>query len=103
LILIFILERMILIWPVLAGLQSIDAEKLQGGIYEFEYSIECPQCVQVRYSIDIYFTDPYVRWWAVIDHAIIIDFVNENAGSFINNPGLDKWGSVLLNGKAKRT
>lgn len=84
------------------GFTSMDAELLQPGIYNFEYNIEIPPMRSTRYSIDIYFTDPFTCWWAVLDHAIMVDLVNEKAGSFINNPGVDKWGSVLLIGEAKR-
>lgn len=84
------------------GFTSMDAELLQPGVYDFEYQIEIPPMRSSKYSIDIYFTDPFTRWWAVLDHAIVVDLVNEQAGSFINNPGVDKWGSVLLNGAAKK-
>ncbi len=84
------------------GFSDLEAEILQPGIYDFEYNIEVPPVRSSRYSIDIYFTNPFTRWWAVLDHAVVIDITNESAGSFINNPGVDKWGSVLLNGTASK-
>jgi lipopolysaccharide transport system ATP-binding protein len=72
---------------------------LAAGAYSFTYDIELPPLRTGMYQIDVVFTQPYTRWWAILENLIEMEVFNTESDTFLNNPNL-KWGKVLLNGKA---
>jgi len=71
---------------------------LNPGTYTFIYNIDLPPLRSGMYQIDVVFSQPYTRWWAILDNLIEMEVHNTQSDTFINNPNL-KWGKVLLNGK----
>ncbi|XZF13828.1 ABC transporter ATP-binding protein [Chitinophagaceae bacterium MMS25-I14] len=92
------LKKEDLIVASFGGFTCKEPKTLQPGTYDFSFRIQLPSIRSGKYKLDIYFTQPYARWWAVIDNAISVEVINDRAGGFINNPDL-KWGSILLNGE----
>jgi ABC-type polysaccharide/polyol phosphate transport system ATPase subunit len=68
------------------------------GRYLFNYSIEFPEVRSGKYKLDIYFTEPFVTWFANIENEIEIEFINENHNVFLNSTPFNWWGTVLLKG-----
>lgn len=68
------------------------------GTYQLNYSIELPQLRSGKYKLDLYFTEPFISWFAVTENIIDIEIVNSMHHTFLTNPNL-KWGSTLLKGK----
>lgn len=75
-----------------------DVQVFDPGTYQMHYSIELPQLRSGKYKLDLYFTEPFVSWFAVTENIIDIEMVNSTHHTFLTNPNL-KWGSTILRGK----
>jgi hypothetical protein len=74
-----------------------DTKKFKPGIYSFEYCIDFPDIKSGRYTMDLFFTEPFVSWFAMSQNAIELNIDNANHHIFLNTSRL-KWGYILLNG-----
>jgi lipopolysaccharide transport system ATP-binding protein len=77
--------------------RSYDKQVFDEGIYELSYQIELPDLRSGKYKLDLYFTEPFVSWYAISENIIDIEIINSTHHTFLTNHSL-KWGSVLLNG-----
>jgi lipopolysaccharide transport system ATP-binding protein len=71
------------------------------GEYRIEYNIRLPELRSGNYKLDLYFTEPFVSWFAVCENLINVDVVNSDHHTFLNNSNL-KWGSILAPGSYRR-
>jgi ABC-type polysaccharide/polyol phosphate transport system ATPase subunit len=76
-----------------------DTTVFERGVYQFEYAIQLPELRSGRYKLDLFFTEPFISWFAVIENAVTIDIINPKHHTFLNTSSL-KWGSILLQGNA---
>lgn len=70
------------------------------GKYRILYSIDLSDIKSGNYKMDLYFTEPFISWYAVIENGINLDVNNTSHHTFINTPTL-KWGSTILNGSCE--
>lgn len=71
------------------------------GQYRIEYDIRLPEMRSGNYKLDLYFTEPFVAWFAVCEGLISLNVVNSSHHTFLNTSTL-KWGSVLASGTYSR-
>lgn len=72
------------------------------GRYELDYTVELPTLRSGKYKLDLFFTEPFVSWFAVSENVIDMEIINSDHHTFLNTSTL-KWGSVLMDGKFSRT
>lgn len=84
-----------------ANFVNRDVMTFDPGIYRMEYHVELPPMRSGRYKMDLYFTEPFVSWFAVTESIIDIHIINDTHHTFLNNSTL-KWGTTLLNGSVSR-
>ncbi len=70
------------------------------GKYRLNYQIELPSLRSGKYKLDLYFTEPFISWFAVTENIIDVEIVNGSHHAFLSNSTL-KWGSALLQGTMK--
>jgi homopolymeric O-antigen transport system ATP-binding protein len=70
------------------------------GNYRLTYEIDISRIKTGNYTMDLFFTDPFVSWTAIIENSINLDIYNYDHHTFLNTPTL-KWGFVLLKGTCK--
>ena len=70
---------------------------LKAGDYEMNYEIDLPELKFGKYKIDLYFTEPYVSWMAVLLNSIHFEVINNELSTFLTRPTLN-WGRVILPG-----
>lgn len=68
------------------------------GRYLVRYVVALGALRSGRYGLDLFFTEPFISWFAVSENVIQIDVINSNHHTFLNTSSL-KWGGVLLNGE----
>lgn len=78
----------------------VETKAFDPGRYQFQYKILLPPLRSGRYKLDLYFTEPFISWFALSSDTIEIDVINSTHHTFLNNTSL-KWGSVLLSGSMK--
>jgi ABC-type polysaccharide/polyol phosphate transport system ATPase subunit len=71
----------------------------ESGTYTLNYEIQLPEIRSGNYVLDVYFTEPFVTWFANSLNDIEIEIVNEDHHLFLNSQPFHWWGTVLLNGK----
>ena len=69
------------------------------GTYTLDYEIQLPEIRSGNYVLDVYFTEPFVTWFANSLNDIEIDIVNEDHHLFLNSQPFHWWGTVLLTGR----
>jgi ABC-type polysaccharide/polyol phosphate transport system ATPase subunit len=74
-----------------------DVRVFDPGHYRLEYVMHLPALRSGRYTLDLYFTEPFTSWFARSENIIEVEVINSHHHTFLNNPSL-KWGSVLLPG-----
>lgn len=79
-----------------------EVDVFEPGVYQIEYIIDLPKLRSGKYKLDLFFTEPFTSWFAVSENIIDIDILNSDHHTFLNSSTL-KWGSVLVNGKYKRS
>jgi lipopolysaccharide transport system ATP-binding protein len=70
------------------------------GIYRISYDISLSEMKSGFYKLDLYFTEPFISWFALIENALNIEVINTHHHTFLNTPTL-KWGSTLLSGNCE--
>ncbi|MEX2231768.1 MAG: ABC transporter ATP-binding protein [Cyclobacteriaceae bacterium] len=65
--------------------------------YRIDYSIHLPELRSGKYKLDLFFTEPFISWFAVSENTIDMEVVNSHHHTFLNSTSL-KWGSVLATG-----
>jgi lipopolysaccharide transport system ATP-binding protein len=70
---------------------------LPKGRHRLVYELELPSMRSGQYQVDIYFTQPYARWWGVLQNVIDLEIHNTDEDPFLANPNL-RWGTVQLEG-----
>lgn len=70
------------------------------GKYLLNYVIDLPPLRSGKYKLDLYFTEPFVSWFAVTENIIDVEIVNTKHHSFLTSSSL-KWGSTLLDGEVR--
>jgi lipopolysaccharide transport system ATP-binding protein len=83
-----------------ANFVSNDPMTFEPGRYRFIVEMKLPPLRSGKYKLDLYFTDPFVSWFALSENIIEIEIINSNHHIFLNNPSL-KWGSILLDGSVR--
>jgi ABC-type polysaccharide/polyol phosphate transport system ATPase subunit len=68
------------------------------GRYLLTYEIQFPELRSGKYNLDLYFTVPFVSWFANTENDIEIEFVNDRHQVFLNTPAFNWWGSVIAEG-----
>lgn len=76
-------------------------EVFEARQYFIEYTVKLPALRSGKYKLDLYFTEPFVSWFAVLENTIELDVTNLQHHTFLNTPSL-KWGSVLATGAVTR-
>ena len=71
----------------------------EAGRYVFDYEVQLPEIRSGKYKLDIYFTEPFVTWFANSENDIQVEFINENHHVFLNSPPFNWWGSMILEGE----
>lgn len=79
------------------GFMQREIPVLEPGTYAFQYDIDLPLLKSGTYQVDISFTQPYTRWWAILENLVEIEIHNSESNTFINHPDL-RWGKVQLKG-----
>jgi ABC-type polysaccharide/polyol phosphate transport system ATPase subunit len=69
------------------------------GSYRMAYEIEFPDIRSGKYTLDIYFTEPFVTWFANSFNDVEIEFINDSHQVYLNGPSFNWWSPVLLSGK----
>ncbi len=72
----------------------------EAGKYLLNYAIDLPPLRSGKYKLDLYFTEPFVSWFAVTENIIDVEIVNTMHHAFLTSSSL-KWGSTLLDGEVK--
>lgn len=70
--------------------------------YHFNYKINLPELRSGRYKLDLFFTEPFVSWFAVSENMIDLEVINDRHHIFLNSTTL-KWGGVLATGDTTAT
>lgn len=79
-----------------------EVETFEAGRYIIDYKIDLPQLRSGRYKLDLFFTEPFVSWFAVSENAIELQVINGSHHTFLNASSL-KWGGVLMGGTFNKT
>jgi len=69
------------------------------GTYTLDYEIQLPEIRSGNYMLDVYFTEPFVTWFANSFNDIEVEIVNEDHHLFLNSQPFRWWGTVLLTGQ----
>ncbi len=69
------------------------------GTYSFNYSIQLPQLRTGIYTLDLYFTEPFVTWFANSLNRIELHIVNNKHHLFLNSQPFSWWGNLLMDGE----
>lgn len=80
-----------------ANFVSNEAGTFEPGMYEFAYEIQLPEMRSGKYGLDLFFTEPFVSWYCILENQIDLEIVNADHHTFLNNGNL-KWGTTLLQG-----
>ena len=80
-----------------ANFVQSDVKIFKTGVYSFQFRIQVPDFRSGRYTIDLFFTEPFTSWFAVSQNSIEMNIINSHHHTFLNSPNL-KWGSVLMQG-----
>lgn len=83
-----------------ANFVNNDCQIFEEGDYGISYSIQLPELRSGRYTLDLYFTEPFASWYAYTETSVSVEILNNEHHIFLNNSSL-KWGSVLLKGDMK--
>ena len=71
------------------------------GTYRMAYEIDLPDLKSGNYVLDVYFTEPFITWFANSFNDIEIEYINEGHEVFLNSPPFNWWSPVLLTGEMK--
>lgn len=74
-----------------------DAPIFEPGLYRFHYHLKLPDMLSGYYSMELYFTEPFIRRYAGSRNGIRFELVNGTHSPFLNVQGMT-WGKVLLKG-----
>jgi ABC-type polysaccharide/polyol phosphate transport system ATPase subunit len=80
-----------------ANFVTHDVKVYEPGTYEIKYEIALPALRSGKYKMDLYFTEPFLSWFAVSENVIDVEVIDSNHHTFLNRESI-KWGSVLLSG-----
>lgn len=75
-----------------------DVQIFEAREYRFDYRINLPELRSGSYKLDLFFTEPFISWFAVSENTIDVDVINDRHHTFLNSPTL-KWGGVLATGE----
>lgn len=78
-----------------------DVKMFDQNRYRLEYLIELPDFRSGKYTMDIFFTEPFVALFARSENDVQVDIINESHHVFLNTPNYNWWGSVLAEGQMK--
>jgi hypothetical protein len=92
------LKKEDIVFASYANFVSDDVKTFGPGTYQMSYSLELDNVKSGWYKLDLYFTDPFVSWFALSENIISLELVNKKHHTFLNSPTL-KWGSVMLAGR----
>lgn len=76
-----------------------DVTVFEEGRYLLNYDVEFPEIRSGKYTLDLYFTEPFVTWFANSENDIEVEFINEEHHVFLNTASFNWWGSIILKGK----
>jgi len=68
------------------------------GRYQLEYNINLPSLRSGKYKVDLFFTEPFISWFAVSESTIDMEIIDSDHHTFLNTSTL-KWGSILMDGE----
>ena len=68
------------------------------GRYILTYTILFPESRSGKYGLDLYFTEPFVTWFANSENDIQLEYTNKNHNAFLNSTPFSWWGNVILDG-----
>ncbi len=74
-----------------------DVHIFEAKAYRIEYNIQLPELRSGKYKLDLFFTEPFISWFAISENMIDVDIINSQHHTFLNTTTL-KWGSVLAEG-----
>lgn len=74
-----------------------DVTTFQVGNYRLNYRILLPDLRTGTYTLDFYFTDPFVCWTALIEDKVYLEIENSETHHHIDSATI-KWGAVVLEG-----
>lgn len=78
-----------------------DTATFEQARYNLEYDIQLPDMKSGKYSLDIFFTEPFVSLFARSENDIRLEIINDSHHSFLNTSQYNWWGSILLEGEMK--
>lgn len=73
------------------------------GRYQLKYHIQLPELKSGSYTLDLYFTEPFVTWFANSFEEIELDVINTQHQAFLNSQAFEWWGHVLMPGSIEMT
>lgn len=76
-----------------------DVAVFEPGVYRLHYQIVLPELLSGLYTMDMYFTEPFVRRYAGLE-GIVFEKINEKHSMYIVGEGM-VWGKVLMSGEQK--
>lgn len=85
-----------------ANFVTRDVQVFDAKEYQLEYQINLPELRSGTYKLDLFFTEPFVSWFAVCENTIDVEVINDRHHIFLNSPSL-KWGGVLATGVTTAT
>ncbi len=71
---------------------------MEPGKHILNYSIDISMIKSGNYNLDLYFTEPFISWFAVSESSLRLEIINSTHHTFLNTPTL-KWGAILLKGE----
>ena len=76
-----------------------DVTVFEQGRYLLTYDVKFPEIRSGKYTLDLYFTVPFVTWFANSENDIEVEFINDVHQVFLNTQSFNWWGSIILEGK----
>lgn len=86
-----------------ANFATAPTTSYEPGTYRVNYDIALPNLKSGKYVLDVYFTEPFVTWFANSFNDIEMEYVNPEHEVFLNSPPFNWWSPVLLPGEMKTT
>ena len=76
-----------------------DTRVFEEGRYLLKYEVKFPEMRSGKYNLDLYFTEPFISWFANSENDIEVEFINDLHHVFLNTTPFNWWGSIILEGK----
>ncbi len=80
-----------------------EVETFSAGRHLLNYTIQLPDLRSDRYKLDLYFTEPFISWFAVSENAIELEVINVESPYIPECAPSLKWGGVLMDGSYEHT